>query len=127
LSVHLELWWDRGLSVQRDETPQGQQQVNAMALVRATGLGFAAILTGGFVAVASSSGASAQANCEMYGRMALQQMQQNIQQKCNLTGPEWSSDLKAHTTWCGSVGPDQWKVQLQKRDQALATCAAPKK
>jgi sarcosine oxidase gamma subunit len=54
-------------------------------------------------------------------------MQQNIQAKCNLTGAEWSSDLKAHTAWCSSVGPDQWKVQLQKREQALAACAAPKK
>jgi hypothetical protein len=98
-----------------------------MSLVRATGLGLATILTGGVLAISSSTNASAQANCEMYGRMALQQMQQNIQQKCNLTGLEWSSDLKAHTTWCGTVGPDQWKVQLQKRDQALAACAAPKK
>jgi hypothetical protein len=78
------------------------------------------------VLMAASSAVLAQANCEMYGRLALQQMQQNAQQKCNLTGPEWSSDLKAHTAWCGSVGPDQWKVQLQKRDQALAVCAAKK-
>jgi hypothetical protein len=96
-----------------------------MKLNRSSGLGLAAIA--GLAVIASTTGASAQANCEMYGRMALQQMQQNIQLKCNMTGPEWSSDLKAHTTWCGSVGPDQWKVQLQKRDQALAACAAPKK
>jgi hypothetical protein len=76
---------------------------------------------------ATANTASAQTNCDMYGKLALQQMQQNIQGKCNLTGPEWSSDLKAHTTWCSGVGPDQWKVQLQKREQALTACAAPKK
>jgi hypothetical protein len=80
----------------------------------------------GLVAVTSTT-ASAQTNCDMYGKLALQQMQQNIQSKCNLTGPEWSSDLKAHTTWCSGVGPDQWKVQLQKREQALTACTAPKK
>jgi hypothetical protein len=88
----------------------------------ARGAGILAVLT----LFGWATGASAQANCEMYGRLALQQMQQNTQQKCNLTGPEWSSDLKAHTTWCGSVGPDQWKVQLQKRDQALAACSSKK-
>jgi hypothetical protein len=100
-----------------------------MALVRSSGLGFAAVTAAitGVVTMVGSTSASAQATCDMYGRLALQQMQQNIQQKCGLTGPEWSSDLKAHMTWCGGVGPDQWKVQLQKRDQALATCAAPKK
>jgi hypothetical protein len=89
--------------------------------------GLAASISAGLSIVTGSSGALAQANCDMYARLALQQMQQNSQQKCNLTGPEWSSDLKAHVTWCSSVGPDQWKVQLQKRDQALAACAAPKK
>ena len=88
--------------------------------------GLALIGAVGILTVASGT-ASAQANCEMYGRLALQQMQQNAQQKCNLAGPEWSTDLKAHTAWCGSVGPDQWKVQLQKRDQALAACSAKKK
>jgi hypothetical protein len=90
----------------------------------ALALGCGAVLGAGVCAPAP---ASAQANCDMYGRLALQQMQQNAQQKCNLAGPEWSTDLKAHMTWCASVGPEQWKLQLQKREQALATCAAPKK
>ena len=101
-----------------------------MARVRASSsammAGTAAIVGAVLAITAATTTASAQANCEMYGRLALQQMQQNTQQKCNLTGPEWSSDLKSHTTWCGSVGPDQWKVQLQKRDQALAACSAKK-
>ena len=73
--------------------------------------------------LASSSAAMAQANCETYGRLALKQMQENEQKKCGLKGPEWNTDMKAHMTWCGSVGPDQWKVQLQKREQALAVCS----
>lgn len=66
--------------------------------------------------------AHAQANCETYGRLALKQMQDNEQKKCGYKGPEWSTDLKAHITWCGGVGPDQWKVQLQKRESALGMC-----
>jgi hypothetical protein len=76
------------------------------------------------VAAASLGGtAYAQANCEMYGRLALKQMQENEQKKCGLKGPEWNTDFRAHINWCGTVGPDQWKVQLQKREQALAACA----
>jgi len=72
--------------------------------------------------VAGTAAAGAQANCEMYGRLALKQMQENEQKKCGFKGPEWSGDLRAHVAWCGTVGPDQWKVQLQKREQALAAC-----
>ena len=50
-------------------------------------------------------------------------MQENEQKKCGLKGPEWNIDLKAHMDWCASVGPDQWKLQLQKREQALQQCA----
>jgi hypothetical protein len=71
-----------------------------------------------------SSGASAQANCDMYGKLALQQQQENAESKCGFTGPEWSPDLKAHIAWCGGVGPDQWKVQLQQRKQQLDACKA---
>jgi hypothetical protein len=71
-----------------------------------------------------ASNAAAQANCETYGRLALQQQQQNADSKCGFTGPEWSPDLKAHIAWCGGVGPDQWKVQLQKRKQQLDACKA---
>jgi hypothetical protein len=79
-----------------------------------------------FLAFASATGlasaAGAQANCDTYGKLALQQQQENVEGKCGLSGPEWSSDLKAHVAWCGSVGPDQWKVQLQKRKQQLDAC-----
>ena len=72
--------------------------------------------------VAGAGAVHAQANCEMYGRLTLKQMQENEQKKCGFKGPEWSSDLKAHVAWCGTVGPDLWKMQLQKREQALAAC-----
>lgn len=74
-------------------------------------------------AVANTEPVLAQTNCDMYGRLAVKQAQENDQKKCNFKGPEWSGDLKAHVAWCGSVAPDQWKVQLQKREQALTSCA----
>jgi hypothetical protein len=60
----------------------------------------------------------------MYGKLALDQQKENDALKCGFKGPEWSSDLKAHVAWCGSVGPDQWKVQLQQRKQKLDACKA---
>lgn len=71
-----------------------------------------------------ASDASAQANCDTYGKLALQQQAENVELKCGFTGPEWSPDLKAHVAWCGTVGPDQWKVQLQTRKQQLDACRA---
>ncbi len=64
----------------------------------------------------------AQANCETYGKLAMQQQKLNETNKCGFSGPEWSTDLKAHIAWCGGVGPDEWKVQLQGREQQLAGC-----
>lgn len=86
------------------------------------------------VALAASAGiaglmlgalaASAQANCQWYGTTALKQQQENERLKCGFTGAAWSSDLKAHMSWCASVPPDAWKAQAVKRDQDLAACAA---
>ncbi len=67
--------------------------------------------------------AEAQANCDWYAKTALKQQQDNERLKCNLKGAEWSSDLRAHMTWCAGVAPDAWKAIAQKRDQALAQCA----
>jgi len=82
----------------------------------------AAVGIGGLVF--GSVAAGAQANCQWYGTTALKQQQENERLKCGFTGPAWSSDLKAHMTWCASVAPDAWKAQAQKRDQELAACAA---
>jgi hypothetical protein len=71
-------------------------------------------------------GAQAQATCEWYGRQALKQQQENQEKKCNFSGPEWSSDMKAHMTWCASVAPDVSKKAAQSRDVALASCPAKK-
>lgn len=73
-------------------------------------------------AAACSPAANAQANCDTYGKLALQQQKENEAEKCGFSGPEWNPDLKAHMAWCAGVGPDQWKVQLQKRAQQLAAC-----
>ncbi|HML44460.1 MAG: hypothetical protein JNN24_10425 [Hyphomicrobium zavarzinii] len=87
-------------------------------------LSAAACLTALVGVAGLASGASAQANCDTYGKLAIQQQQENVALKCGFTGPEWSPDLKAHVAWCGGVGPDQWKVQLQKRKQQLDACKA---
>ena len=73
---------------------------------------------------AAAPRAHAQANCEMYGKLAMQQQQENVQEKCGFTGPQWSPDLKAHIAWCGGVGPDQWKSELQARQKQLDGCKA---
>jgi hypothetical protein len=67
--------------------------------------------------------ASAQASCDWYAKTALKQQQENEQRKCGLKGNEWSTDLRAHLSWCRSVAPDAWKKQAQLRDQQLAACA----
>ncbi len=77
-------------------------------------------------AAAFATGAAAQANCEMYGKLAVQQQQENETAGCGFTGDEWGADLKRHIDWCGGVAPDQWKIELQKRQQALAACTADK-
>jgi hypothetical protein len=70
--------------------------------------------------------ANAQANCDWYGTTAIKQQQENEKLKCGLSGAAWSSDLKAHLTWCGSVAPEVWKAAAQERDQLLAACTAKK-
>ncbi|MEZ5842870.1 MAG: hypothetical protein R3D27_03970 [Hyphomicrobiaceae bacterium] len=65
--------------------------------------------------------ASSQTGCSDYARLALQQARENEQRKCGFTGPEWSTDLKGHATWCATVGPSQWKAALQKRAQMLSS------
>jgi hypothetical protein len=92
-----------------------------MRTPQSLGLGCLAVLMG---AAGFAPGASAQANCDTYGRLAIQQQQENAENKCGFSGPEWSPDLKAHIAWCGGVGPEQWKVQLQKRKQQLDACRA---
>lgn len=61
--------------------------------------------------------------CTTYGKLSLQQQRQNEQRGCGFSGPSWSGDLRKHIKWCSSVGPDQWKAELQKREKMLAeTC-----
>ncbi len=75
---------------------------------------------------ALSSTALADANCENYGKLALQQQKDNEAGKCGFSGPEWSTDLKSHVDWCTKVGPDKWKVELQTRTAALVACKSKK-
>lgn len=87
-----------------------------------TGTLFALVAAMGFSAWASA--AQAQANCTNYGNLALKQARENEQRKCGNTGPRWSTDLKAHISWCSQVGPDAWRTELKERAKALQTCAS---
>ncbi len=84
-----------------------------------------AIAAAGITSLLSFS-AAAQANCDWYAQTALKQQQENERLKCGLTGAAWTSDLKAHQTWCGSVAPDQMKSEAQSREQQLQACAKKK-
>lgn len=70
-------------------------------------------------ALAMVQSASAQANCAIYGKLALQQNKENVARKCGFSGPSWSDNLQAHIAWCGTVGPAQWKTELQRRAAML--------
>ncbi len=72
--------------------------------------------------LAATAEANAQANCDEYGRLALKQQKENETRKCGFTGDPWNPKLEAHVAWCQTVGPEQWKQQLQMRTQALAGC-----
>lgn len=82
----------------------------------------ALVMAAALTLVGWSGVASAQANCDEYGRLALKQQKENETRKCGLTGDSWNPKLEPHVAWCKSVGPGQWKEQLQMRAQALAGC-----
>lgn len=89
---------------------------------------FAASALAGLAALATVPVAAQMApNCDWYAKTAQKQQQDNERLKCNLKGPEWSADMKAHVAWCQSVAPDVWKAAAQKRDQQLAECQKQKK
>jgi hypothetical protein len=85
-----------------------------------TRVGVAAAMGLGLLAM-NIGNAAAQANCDWYAKTALRQQQDNEQKKCGFSGPGWSSDLRAHLTWC-AAHPDQWKAEAQRREQQLASC-----
>lgn len=76
----------------------------------------------GLAAMASATPASAQANCEMYAKLAAQQQRENDTKQCKLSGPDWNPDASAHMTWCSSASPQQWQAALQRRKLALDNC-----
>ena len=77
-------------------------------------------------AVVVATPVSAQSNCKWYGATALKLQQQNEKLGCNLTGPEWHTDLSRHMSWCRRMPPDVWRASSQQRDQQLAACASKK-
>ncbi|MGE0023004.1 MAG: hypothetical protein AB7S70_05155 [Hyphomicrobium sp.] len=86
-------------------------------------LAFAASLAA-LAASALPQTAHADAGCDLYGKRAIGQQQQNVELKCGFTGSSWSPDLKTHIAWCASVAPDQWRSELVKRQQLLDACKA---
>ena len=87
-------------------------------------LSMAALL--GAVTLVPVAPAQQLANCEVYGKKALEQQKTNAYRKCGFTGPAWSGDLKAHIAWCRDVHPQDWLKQMQLREQMLAKCAPAK-
>lgn len=81
-------------------------------------------LTTALVAGALTSSAHAQANCTVYGKLAVQQAKLNAKFKCGNDGPDWVTNFKSHVAWCGGVGPAQWKAKLQERQKKLDACGA---
>lgn len=77
---------------------------------------------GALFMLASAPSALAQANCEMYAKLAIQQQRQNESSGCKLQGADWSSDLRGHMAWCTTASPQQWQAALQRRKQALDSC-----
>jgi hypothetical protein len=73
-------------------------------------------------AIASPPARAQAVNCNWYADTSLKQQQRNEQGKCGFTGAEWSSDRKAHLSWCGTQAPDTWRAAAQKREQMLAGC-----
>jgi len=82
----------------------------------------AAVLLSMAVTTVMMSPAHAQQNCDLYGKIAVKQSVEAHKANCGFTGPRWSKDLKAHTNWCGTVGPTQWRSELKKREKELKKC-----
>jgi hypothetical protein len=76
----------------------------------------------GMATVTVQSSLAQQATCDWYAKTALRQQQDNEQRKCGFSGPGWSSDMKAHMSWCAVNSPDNWKSEAQRREQQLSTC-----
>jgi hypothetical protein len=83
-----------------------------------------ALALAGALAIMGTHGAMAQANCDVYGKLAVKQSQEAAQKKCGFTGPRWSLDLAAHNAWCKSVGPTEWRSELKTRAQELKKCSS---
>lgn len=79
--------------------------------------------TTAIMVLSATGSAQAPASCDWYAKTAQKQQQENERLKCGLKGPEWSSDLKVHVTWCQGVAPDVWKAMARKRDELIAGCA----
>lgn len=84
----------------------------------------AAALLAGLAATGQVVLAQQAINCDWYADTALKQQKLNADRKCGLKGESWHFDRAAHVAWCQGVGPDQWRLQAQFRDQELAKCQA---
>lgn len=92
-----------------------------MPTIRNIAAGLCAAIAG---AAVTSSAAFAQASCDAFAKISVQQQQENERNKCGLTGPEWSSSFQAVLAWCSAHSPQEANEMLKKRKDALAACAA---
>ena len=85
---------------------------------------FSALLTVLSLSVAVVGVARAQAAnpaCNWFVQESTKQQQMNVQRGCNFRGPEWTSDVKALTTFCERNPPAVWKSVVEARERQLAT------
>jgi hypothetical protein len=78
----------------------------------------------GLLSVAAAGNALAQGSnpaCNWYVQESTKQQQENLQKGCNFRGAEWTSDVKALTTFCERNPPATWKSVVEARARQLAT------
>lgn len=68
--------------------------------------------------------ADANLNCEAYGKAAVDQQQQNIQNKCGFGGGRWSNNYAGHVAWCKSSNVQMANLthEDRARTKALEGC-----
>lgn len=67
------------------------------------------------------------ATCNNFAQTALNLMEQNVKEPCNLTGPRWTTDPQALIQWCMSVSVDESRRDSTSRRAAVDACTAPRR
>jgi hypothetical protein len=87
-----------------------------------TQMKFAAALSVVILAMATAAPASAEEDCNWYAQTTAKQAQENTAKNCGLVGDGWSTDLKVNIAYCQAVAPEQWRADIEMRQQELQKC-----